>query len=213
MKTFKFILICLTAFSLVVFSSNVFAKETLVYGTTEKIIDMDPAKAYDFHTWEIFYNIYEGLLKYKIGSTELVPGLAESYDIGAGGKEYTFKIRKGLKFTDGSAFDANAVKWSIDRVFTTKSDPSWLVTDFVERVDVVDKYAVKFVLNRISIQRIRSFAIHLNLKVANSWVWDLTRSFPSSATRKLCWMSIAAIGEKSRKTIASSSVISPMLLP
>jgi peptide/nickel transport system substrate-binding protein len=146
MKKLKLTVIFLTAFCLILFSSNVFAKDTLVYGTTEKIIDMDPAKAYDFHTWEIFYNIYEGLLKYKIGTTELVPGLAESYDIGGGGKEYTFKIRKGLKFTDGSAFDANAVKWSIDRVFTTKSDPSWLVTDFVDRVDVVDKYTVKFVL-------------------------------------------------------------------
>jgi peptide/nickel transport system substrate-binding protein len=146
MKKLKLTVIFLTAFCLILFSSNVFAKDTLVYGTTEKIIDMDPAKAYDFHTWEIFYNIYEGLLKYKIGTTELVPGLAESYDIGGGGKEYTFKIREGLKFTDGSAFDANAVKWSIDRVFTTKSDPSWLVTDFVDRVDVVDKYTVKFVL-------------------------------------------------------------------
>jgi peptide/nickel transport system substrate-binding protein len=146
MKVLKFVLIFLTAFSLVFFSSNVFAKETLVYGTTEKVIDMDPAKAYDFHTWEIFYNIYEGLLKYKIGTTELIPGLAESYDISADGKEYTFKLRKGLKFGDGTAFDANAVKWSIDRVLVTKSDPSWLVTDFVDRVDVVDKYAVKFVL-------------------------------------------------------------------
>ena len=148
MKTLKFILICLMAFSLVVFSAIVFAKETLVYGTTEKIIDMDPGKAYDFHTWEIFYNIYEGLMKYKIGSTELEPGLAESFAISADGKEYTFKLRKGLKFTDGTAFDANAVKWSIDRVMALEGDPSWLVTDFVDHVDVVEKNSVKFVLKR-----------------------------------------------------------------
>jgi len=55
-------------------------------------------------------------------------------------------LREGLRFTDGTPFDASAVKWSIDRVIALKGDPSWLVTDFVDHVDVVGKYAVKFVL-------------------------------------------------------------------
>lgn len=147
MKTIKFLLFCMIAVSLAIFPAKGFAKgEALVYGTTEKVIDMDPANAYDFHTWEIFYNIYQGLLRYPPGKTNLVPGLAESYDISADGKEYTFKLREGLKFTDGTPFDASAVKWSIDRVIALKGDPSWLVTDFVDHVDVVGKYAVKFVL-------------------------------------------------------------------
>ncbi|HPP80912.1 MAG TPA: ABC transporter substrate-binding protein, partial [Deltaproteobacteria bacterium] len=62
------------------------------------------------------------------------------------GKEYTFKLRKGLAFTDGTPFDASVVKWSIDRVMELKGDPSWLVTDFVEKVEVVDPLRVKFVL-------------------------------------------------------------------
>jgi peptide/nickel transport system substrate-binding protein len=123
-----------------------FAKETLVYGTTDKVIDMDPANAYDFHTWEIFYNIFQGLLKYPAGKTNIVPGLAESYDVSSDGMEYTFKLRKGVEFSDGTPFDAEAVKWSIDRVIALEGDPSWLVTDFVDHVDVVDKHAVKFVL-------------------------------------------------------------------
>ena len=53
------------------------AKETLVYATTEKVSYMDPSNAYDFHTWELFRNIGVGLLAYKPGTTELVPGLAE----------------------------------------------------------------------------------------------------------------------------------------
>jgi len=107
---------------------------------------MDPANAYDFHTWEIFYNIYQGLLRYPPDSTKLIPGLAESYDISSDGKEYTFKLREGLKFTDGTPFDAAAVKWSIDRVIALKGDPSWLVTDFVDSVEVLDTYRVKFIL-------------------------------------------------------------------
>jgi peptide/nickel transport system substrate-binding protein len=107
---------------------------------------MDTANAYDFHTWEIFYNVYQGLLNYPPGDTKLVPGLAASYKISPDGKEYTFALRKGLKFTDGTPFDANVVKWSIERVMALKGDPSWLVTDFVEKVEVVDPYQVKFVL-------------------------------------------------------------------
>lgn len=146
MRVAKFLMLGIVIVALAFFPARGMAKETVVYGTTEKVIDMDPANAYDFHTWEIFYNIYQGLLRYPPGKTNLVPGLAKSYDISADGKEYTFKLRKGLKFTDGTPFDAHAVKWSIDRVIALKGDPSWLVTDFVDHVDVVGKYAVKFVL-------------------------------------------------------------------
>ncbi len=144
------ILLCLSL--VVVFipvSVHVFAAGgTIVYGTTERVTDMDPANAYDFHTWEIFYNIYQGLLSYPAGETELVPGLAESYTISDDGKEYTFKLREGVSFTDGTPFNADAVKWSIDRVMRLGGDPSWLVTDFVDAVEVVDEYNVKFILKK-----------------------------------------------------------------
>ncbi len=146
---FTKILFCLSLVIVLTLSSvSVFADSnaTIVYGTTDKVTDMDPAHAYDNHTWEIFYNIYQGLLKFPAGKTELVPGLAESYTINEDGKEYTFKLREGLKFTDGTPFNADAVKWSIDRVMKLQGDPSWLVTDFVESVAVVDEYSVKFIL-------------------------------------------------------------------
>jgi peptide/nickel transport system substrate-binding protein len=146
MKRLKWVAVFLLCLGAVLAASTGFAKMTLVYGTTEKISDMDPANAYDFHTWEIFYNIYQGLMGYPAGKTNLVPGLAESYKISADGKEYTFALRKGVKFSDGTPFDAEAVKWSIDRVMRLKGDPSWLITDFVDKVDVVDKLHVKFVL-------------------------------------------------------------------
>ena len=91
MKILKVVLVCLMAVGLVFMASNSFAKVTLVYGTTEKVTDMDPANAYDFHTWEIFENIYRGLLAYPAGETNLVPGLAESYDVVDSGKGYVFK--------------------------------------------------------------------------------------------------------------------------
>lgn len=144
MRPTRVLLAAMLAVSIFFFAGNALAKTTLVYGTTERVSDMDPANAYDFHTWEIFYNIYDGLMGYPAGETELVPKLAESYTIVDDGKGYIFKLRKGIQFTDGTPFNAQAVKWSIDRVIRLKGDPSWLVTDFVDSVEVVSDYAVKF---------------------------------------------------------------------
>jgi peptide/nickel transport system substrate-binding protein len=144
MKPIKLLIAMMLVLGLILGASGAFAKTTLVYGTTERVTDMDPANAYDFHTWEIFYNIYQGLMGYPAGKTNLVPQLAESYKVVDGGKGYIFKLREGLKFSDGTPFDAEAVKWSMDRVMKLKGDPSWLVTDFVKSVEVVSKYEVKF---------------------------------------------------------------------
>ena len=119
-------------------------RDVLLYATTESVTDMDPAEAYDFHTWEIFQNTFQGLLKYKPGTTTLVPGLAESYSVNEKGDVYTFKLRDGIKFSDGSDFSAEDVKWSIERVIALGGDPAWLVKDFVESVDVVDETTVRF---------------------------------------------------------------------
>jgi peptide/nickel transport system substrate-binding protein len=147
MKRWKLVMMGLAAAAMVFGTmSAASAKVTLVYGTTEKVTDMDPANAYDFHTWEIFENIYQGLMGYPAGETKLVPMLATGYTISPDGKEYTFTLRKGVKFSDGTPFDANAVKWSIDRVIRIKGDPAWLVTDFVSSVEVIDPQKVKFVL-------------------------------------------------------------------
>ncbi|HID64098.1 MAG TPA: peptide ABC transporter substrate-binding protein [Anaerolineae bacterium] len=119
----------------------------LVIGTTDSVTDLDPANAYDFHTWEIFHNTMDTLLTYIPGTTELQPGLAEDFpEVSADGLEYTFKLRQGLKFPDGTAFNADAVVWSINRVMRLEGDPNWLVTAFVDRIEKVDDYTVKFVL-------------------------------------------------------------------
>ncbi|MBS7281416.1 MAG: peptide ABC transporter substrate-binding protein [Candidatus Freyarchaeota archaeon] len=123
-----------------------FAKKPLVLGTTDKITVLDPAKCYDFYTWEIFNNIGEGLLKYVPGTTELEMGIAQYYNVSTDGLNYTFRLREGLKFTDGQSLNATAVKWSIDRVINLSLDPSWLVKAFVSRVEVIDTYTVRFVL-------------------------------------------------------------------
>jgi len=142
----KRIAVCVFIAALVLIGGASFAQDTLVYGTTDKVTQMDPASAYDFHTWELFNNIDESLVTYKQGTSEIIPGLAESWTVNKAGDEYVFKLRKGLKFTDGTPFTADAVKWTIDRVVKLAGDPSWLVTQFVKSVEVVDPLTVKFIL-------------------------------------------------------------------
>jgi peptide/nickel transport system substrate-binding protein len=133
--------------ALVLIPLSVFAApSTLVYGTTEKITDIDNASTWDFHTWEYFQNISAGLLTYKLGSSELEPALAEKYSVNKAGDEFTFTLRKGLKFSNGDVLDAAAVKWTIDRVIALKGDPVSLVTDYVDQVIVKDPLTVVFKL-------------------------------------------------------------------
>ena len=123
-------------------------EEVLVIGVTDKITDLDPANAYDFYTWEVMYNIMGGLMRYKLGTTELEPYLAESYEVKENGTVYVFHLRKDLKFADGTPCTAHDVVRSIKRVMKISGDPSWLVNDFVKDVEALDDYTVKFTLKK-----------------------------------------------------------------
>lgn len=63
----------------------------------------------------VLQNVYERLVWYDGSSTQPVPWLASGWDVKDGGSRYIFKLRRGIKFHDGSELDANAVKFSFDR--------------------------------------------------------------------------------------------------
>ena len=123
-------------------------KNQIVIGVTDKVSDLDPANAYDFFTWEVLQNTMEGLMKYKPGTTELTYGIAESYEVKEDGKVYIFHLKKNLKFADGTPCTAHDVVRSIKRVMKINGDPAWLVTEFVEDVEALDDYTVKFTLKK-----------------------------------------------------------------
>jgi peptide/nickel transport system substrate-binding protein len=123
------------------------AEPVIIIGTTGDVTILDPVHGYDLHTAEILRNTLDGLLRYKPGTAELVPGLAEEFPAATrGGKEWTFKLRRGLKFSDGTPFNAEVVKYSIDRAIRIEANASWLVREYVDSVEVIDEYTVKFVL-------------------------------------------------------------------
>jgi peptide/nickel transport system substrate-binding protein len=120
----------------------------LVIGVTDKVTDLDPSNAYDFFTWEVLYNVMEGLVKYKPGTDQIIPAIATNWTVEDGGRVWIFKLRKDVKFCDGKPVTAHDVVRSIKRVMKINGDPAWLVTDFVENVTAVDDYTVKFVLHK-----------------------------------------------------------------
>jgi peptide/nickel transport system substrate-binding protein len=89
----------------------------LVFGRSGDAVGLDPARETDGESFYIADNVYETLTEFKPGSTDLVPGLAESWTASADGLEYTFKLRKGIKFHDGTPFNADAVVYSLSRQF------------------------------------------------------------------------------------------------
>jgi peptide/nickel transport system substrate-binding protein len=89
--------------------------QQVVLGTTDKVISIDPAGAYDEGSWVLQWNIYQALLKIKAGTADVVP------DAASGCKwtdtvTYTCTLNPGLTFSNGDPLDAAAVVYSIQRV-------------------------------------------------------------------------------------------------
>lgn len=76
---------------------------------------LDPQIGYDWQNWSVIKSIFDGLMDYKPGTTELEPDLAESYTVSDDGLTYTFKLRDGIKFHNGRPVTPADVKYSLER--------------------------------------------------------------------------------------------------
>jgi len=122
------------------------AGTTIVYGTTDTFTSFDPPNAPSIHGIEILYNIQGMLFTFKPGTMEVVPDLAESYTVNDKGDEYVFKLKKGIKFDDGTPFDSSVVAHSIDRAIKLGGNYSWLHERFIASTEILGPYEVKMVL-------------------------------------------------------------------
>jgi peptide/nickel transport system substrate-binding protein len=93
--------------------------DTIIIGTTDKIASLDAADAYSIHDWEELKNISDGLLTWKPGSTDVVPDLATDLGkISSDGLTYTFTLKDGIKFGDGTPLTATVYATQLNRLLT-----------------------------------------------------------------------------------------------
>lgn len=125
--------------------------DAVVVGMEAEPPGLDPGQALGLHTLRVTYQIFETLVTTPDDSTDVVPGLAESWQTSPDGLTWTFKLRRGVRFHDGSARDAQAVKFTFDRVIDpghphAKSGKWSFVVGYlssVKSVDVVDPLTVR----------------------------------------------------------------------
>jgi peptide/nickel transport system substrate-binding protein len=92
----------------------------LVFGTSADPVVLDGALVSDGESLRAIDQMFEGLVTLKPGTTEVVPGLAESWEADEAGTAWTFHLREGVKFHDGTDFNAEAVCYNFDRWYNFK---------------------------------------------------------------------------------------------
>lgn len=103
--------------------------------------------------------VYEPLVSYQDGG-KIKPNLATSWEISEDGKVYTFHLRKGVKFSDGTDFNAEIVKKNFDTILNNKELHSWL--GFITKIaqtEVVDKNTFKLTLTEPYYPTIQELAV------------------------------------------------------
>lgn len=138
---------------------------TLVFGRGGDSSSLDPAHATDGESFYATRQVYNGLVEFKYGTTEIEPALATSWDVAKDGLEYTFHLRKGVKFgktkyyKEAPEFTSKDVVFSFKRQYDENEPYNkvggafkyWLAMDMsniVKDVVAVDKYTVKFLLKK-----------------------------------------------------------------
>ncbi|NCN04847.1 MAG: ABC transporter substrate-binding protein [Spirochaetales bacterium] len=130
----------------------------LVFARSGDSVSLDPGRETDGESFYPATAIFDTLVEFKPGTTEVQPALAESWDVSADGLTYTFNLRSGVTFHDGTPFNADAVKFTFERMFIETHPAAafgpykyWGYMDMsniVESIDVVSGLQVRFNLKK-----------------------------------------------------------------
>jgi len=126
---------------------------TFVMAFTGGVPDVDPQSAYDNQASSMFLAVYEMLLRLKGASTfEYEPMLAVEWEANDDLTEFTFKLREGVVFHDGTPCDAEAVKKSLTRFHQMGRGPVDVIARFIDdpdsQMEVIDDVTIKFIMNK-----------------------------------------------------------------
>lgn len=121
------------------------AKTTITVGLDADPPNLDPVFSNALVDRQVQNQLYDKLV--DLGSDlKIIPMLAQSWIVEENGAVYVFKLRQGVKFHDGTEFDANAVKFNLERSMTAEGSRRKGELSLVKEVKVVDKYTVQVTL-------------------------------------------------------------------
>jgi peptide/nickel transport system substrate-binding protein len=128
------------------------AKTKFVFANASPYDNLDPHMILDVGRVASRINMYDGLLRWLDNPAKLEPWLAESYTISDDGKVYTFKLRKGAKFHDGTEIKAADVVYSMERILAAGGQSAPLFSALVKpgTTKATDDYTVEFTLTQPS---------------------------------------------------------------
>jgi peptide/nickel transport system substrate-binding protein len=106
------------------------------------VIDFDPMRSRAFVDRNAHYQIYDSLVSVD-AKGKILPSLAEKWDTSQDGKQVTFTLRKDVKYHDGSPFDAESVKWNLDRYRNTQGSARTGELAPIDSIEVVDPATVR----------------------------------------------------------------------
>src|SRR6266550_2403991 len=115
---------------------------TLTFALENDPANLDPMLSGLFVDRNIHYAMYDSLVRVD-PKGNIIPWLAEKWETSSDGKTVTFTLRTDVKFHDGTSFDADAVKWNIERYKTTQGSLRTGDLSSVDTVTVVDPKTVK----------------------------------------------------------------------
>lgn len=125
----------------------------LVFGRGGDSEALDPAITTEGESFKVTENIFETLINFGEQDTEIEPGLAESWEESDGGLKHTLKLRQGVKFHDGTDFNAEAVVFNFERWKAGNKERFYYYNsqfgDTIKEVKAVDEYTVEFTMNRV----------------------------------------------------------------
>lgn len=134
---------------------------TIVFGMDGEPDILDPHACGGWHTSRVVLQMYDQLVEHDLTSpwqngapSKIVPSLAESWEISPDSIEYTFTLRPGIKFHDGTPFDADVVKFNFDRIWNPDFEyfypraQAYRAADiaFLGKVEVLGPLKVKFTM-------------------------------------------------------------------
>jgi peptide/nickel transport system substrate-binding protein len=145
MGAMKILRLAAAAALLLIFQASALAQTTLRIGLAEDPDILDPTMARTYVGRIVFASFCDKLFDID-EKLNIVPQLALSHETSADGKEVTIKLRPGVKFHDGEAFDADAAKFSLERHLTFPGSFRKPELASLDHVDVVDTLTIKLVL-------------------------------------------------------------------